>query len=402
MSQKAPGMKLAASLALITVLGPAGIDMYLPSLPDMARDLNTSYARVQLSLTVFLLAMGVGQLLFGPVTDALGRRRPLLAGITVFILASLWAGSVTSVETFLYARFFQGLAASLTLVVAISTVRDVAAGTRAAQLFALLMTIEALAPVLAPAIGGYVDTLSGWRTVMLMLAGLGVFALGNSFISLPESLLPSKRVSLRPAYVIHTYGRIASNKQFLLPALALSSAFFFLFAYIGGSALVYQSHYGLVPDTFGLVFGATGIAVLLGALASSRWVMYLGVPVLAVRGVMLMVVGAFIASVAAYFSAFAVVVAGMFIAMFGLGIAESTLMSMAMSSQNQSLGATAALLGGFQMVISAAATPLAGKFAEQGAQEWLMALTAISLCVLLLTIAGVRHAPRNIRSLAGH
>ncbi|RUT66549.1 Bcr/CflA family drug resistance efflux transporter [Morganella morganii] len=396
MSQSTLGMKLAASLALITVLGPAGIDMYLPSLPDMAEDLDTSYARVQLSLTVFLLAMGAGQLLFGPVTDALGRRRPLLAGIVVFILASGWAGSTTSIGMFLYARFFQGLAASLTLVVAISTVRDVSAGTRAAQLFALLMTIEALAPVLAPAIGGYVDTLAGWRAVMLVLAALGVLALVNSFFNLPETLPLSKRSSLRPADIIRTYIHIAGNGQFLLATLALSSAFFFLFAYVGGSALIYQSYYGLAPDTFGLVFGGTGVAILLGALATSRWVACLGVPALAVRGVLLMVVGAFIAFVAAWFNtSFPAVVAGMFIAMFGLGIAESTLMSMAMSSQNSSLGTVAALLGGFQMVISSAATPLAGIFAEQGTREWLMTLVIISLCALLLTITGARRVPHD-------
>lgn len=403
MSQKTPGIMLAVSLALITILGPAGIDMYLPSLPDMSQDLNASYARVQLSLTVFLLAMGAGQLIFGPLTDALGRRRPLLIGIVVFILASVWAGSVASIEMFLYARFFQGLTASLTLVVAISTVRDVAIGTRAAQLFALLMTIEALAPVLAPAAGGYLDVIAGWRAVMLALAVLGVIALVNSFINLPETLTVDKRSSLRFVDIVLTYGRIASNGKFLLAALALTVAFFFLFAYVGGSALVYQSYYGLTPGTFGLVFGATGVAILLGALASSRWVIRLGVLTLAVRGVILMTVGALISLVAAYFQmSFAMVVAGMFVAMFGLGIAESTLMAMAMSSQNQALGATAALLGGFQMVISSAATPLAGIFAEMGAAEWLLFLTAISVCALLLTMAGARKIADDIHSLAGH
>lgn len=403
MNQNTPGMKLAVSLALITVLGPAGIDMYLPSLPDMARDLDATYSRVQLSLTVFLLAMGAGQLLFGPLTDALGRRRPLLAGIGVFILASVWAGSVASMNAFLYARFFQGLAASLTLVVAVSTVRDVSTGARAAQLFALLMTIEALAPVLAPAVGGYLDALSGWRAVMLALVILGIIALGNSLINLPETLPEEKRSSLRLSDIFLTYARIAGNGQFLLSALALSSAFFFLFAYVGGSALVYQSHYGLTPDTFGLVFGATGVAILLGALASSRWVTRLGVPGLALRGGVFMIAGTLISLVAAYFHAdFVVIVAGMFIAMFGLGISESTLMTMAMSSRNTSLGATAALLGGLQMVISSAATPLAGAFSEQGTKDWLIFLIVISLCTLLLTIAGARCVTGDMRSLSGH
>lgn len=151
MQFKMTGFKFLASLALITVLGPSAIDMYLASMPDMAAEPGASSASIQLTLTVFLLAMGFGQLIFGPIIDALGRRRPLLIGISCFIICSVWAAYVTSFDTLLCVRFFQGLAASLTLVVAISSVRDVATGTDAAKLFALLMTIEGLAPVLAPA-----------------------------------------------------------------------------------------------------------------------------------------------------------------------------------------------------------------------------------------------------------
>ncbi|KFI05664.1 multidrug effflux MFS transporter [Massilia sp. BSC265] len=402
MTSPKAGLTLAASLALITILGPAGIDMYLASMPVMADEFNTSYTKVQLTLTVFLLAMGAGQLVFGPIIDAYGRRRPLVAGIVVFILTSVWAAGAQSIDMLLLARFCQGMASALTLVVALSTVRDVSTGTQAAKLFALLMTIEGLAPVIAPAIGGYVGSFFGWRGVMLVLAGMGVVAVVNTLLCLPETLPADKRSSLRPAEIFRTYKRIAGDKSFLVPALALSAAFFFLFAYIAGASLVYQAHYGLSPDIFGLVFGGTGVAVLLGALSCSRLVVSFGVGRLAIIGVAMMTAGAAVGAVGAFAGAgMPVIVVGMFIAMFGLGIAESTLMTMAMSSQQTSIGSTAALLGAFQLVISSAATPLAGGLAEQGAQAWLGSLGIFGLVTLMLTLMGVRKAT-GLRSLAGH
>ena len=213
-------LRFAASLALIGALGPSAIDMYLASLPEMARDFATGYPQVQLTLTVFLLAMGAGQLLFGPLVDALGRRRPLLVGLLVFTVTSLAAAAANSLEALLLARLIQGLASALTLVVIMSMVRDVAEGARAAQIFALLMTIEGLAPILAPALGGMIDAAYGWRAIMLVLAGLGLLTLLNSMLTLGETLPAGQRVRLAPARAWRTYARIAADGAFLRPALA--------------------------------------------------------------------------------------------------------------------------------------------------------------------------------------
>lgn len=398
------GLTLSASLALITILGPSAIDMYLASLPDMARELGASFTQIQLTLTVFLLALGLGQLVFGPIIDAWGRRRPLMCGILLFSLCSLWASGTTTIDLLLCARFMQGLAASMTLVVAISTVRDVATGAQAAKLFALLMTIEGLAPVLAPAVGGYVDAHFGWRAVMLVLAGMGLVALINTYLKLPETLPVAKRTPLNPAAVVTTYARLLSDKDFMLPALSLSAAFFFLFVYIGGAPVVYQTHFSLPPDTFGLVFGGTGIAVLLGALTSSRWVATSTVPAVALRGVLFMAAGAVVAALSnGSGNGLPGIVLGMFVAMFGLGMAEATLMAMAMSSQKVALGSAAALLGALQLILSSLATPLAGWLAEQGAHYWLGFLALFGLgVVVVLTVIAIRWGKSEIEYLSGH
>ncbi|AIR91065.1 multidrug effflux MFS transporter [Pseudomonas cremoricolorata] len=395
-------MKFAVGLGLIGALGPSAIDMYLSSLPEIARDYQASFTHVQLTLTFFLLAMGAGQLLFGPVVDAYGRRKPLIAGLLLFIVCSFAAALAPSLDTLIALRFFQGLGSALTLVVIMSMVRDVSHGVAATKLFALLMTIEGVAPILAPALGGVIDAHFGWRAVMLVLAGLGVVVLINSLLTLPETLAANQREPLRLRRAARTYLGILRDRRFLRPALAVAAVFFFLFAYIGGATLVYQQHYGMSGQHFGLLFGATGIAVMLGALFASRRVARLGLNRLSTLGVRCMTAGALLTLLSA-FSGIGLpgVAGGMALALFGLGIAESTLMSLVMSSQQTSLGSTAALLGAIQLSVSSSASPLAALALAHGPLAWAVLLTASTLVVCGLTALCLRDAPVSF-ALADH
>ncbi|WP_044312534.1 multidrug effflux MFS transporter [Pseudomonas syringae] len=395
--QHTVGFKAAASLALITILGPSAIDMYLAAMPQMTKDLNTDYATMQLTLTVFLLAMGAGQLVFGPVIDALGRRRPLLAGLAAFILASLWASLSESMGAMLLARFFQGLSVALVLVIAMSSVRDLSSGIRATQLFALLVTIQGAAPILAPAFGGIINVHFGWRAVMLALAIVGVLALLNSSVCLSETLAREKRTPFRPASVFGTYRRLVADKRFILPALALSSVFFFLFGYVGGASFVYQSGYALRSDIFGFVFGGTGVAMMLGAMTGSRLASRCSASLMALLGVAMMSGGSALALLAVHVGADLYgIVPALFIAVFGFGIAEPSLMSIAMASQERALGATAALLGASTHILGSLATPLAGSLAQIGAHAWLVLLLAAALVSLALVFINVRSVSNNV------
>ena len=402
-SRHSQGIKFAAALALVTILGPVATDMYLPSMPDIAHQFKTTYANVQLTLTVFLAAQGAGQLLFGPVVDRFGRRRPLLIGIGVFIAASLWAASSGSVNELMISRFIQGLASSLTLVVVMSMVRDVSEGVRAARLFAMLVTIEGVAPILAPTAGGFVDAHFGWRAVMIVLMGMGMVAMVNSMIQLSETLPRKKRLSMHPRRIAANYIRIATDSRFMLPALSLSMVFFFMFAYVSGASFVYQNYYGLSSGTFGLVLGATGIATLLGAVVNARFVAAYGVRRFAMIGALCVLSGASIA-LASETSSLGLngIVAGMSVSMFGLGIAEASLMSMAMSSQRRALGYTAALMGALHLILGSAATPIAGELAVEGSHPWLLFLALSGGIVVLLTAVTVRRAREDVRSLGAH
>lgn len=396
-------LKLAIGLGVIGALGPAAVDMYLSSLPEIARDYDASFTSVQLTLTFFLLAMGAGQLLFGPIVDAYGRRRPLLIGLVVFILCSLGSAWAPTLPTLIGFRFVQGLGSALTLVVIMSTVRDVSRGAKATKLFALLMTIEGAAPILAPALGGFIDSYFGWRAVMLTLAIFGVAVLINSWLNLPETLVAGKREPLRLGVACRTYLTIGGDRRFLLPTLAVAAVFFFLFAYISGATLVYQKFYGLTPQAFGVLFGVTGFAILFGAMLAGRLITTLGLNRLTWIGVSCIALGAF-ATLMATTTQIGLpgIAVGMALALFGLGIAESTLMSLVMSSQERALGSTAALLGAFQLSISSGATPISAIVLGHGAIAWTALLTLSALMVCLLTWVSLPKNGDTTFSLAGH
>lgn len=400
-TSRAAGNLIAASLGFVTVLGPMAIDMYLPSMPQMASELNTSYANMQLTLTVYLLAQGAGQLVFGPVIDAYGRKWPLWGAIVVFILTSFWAAAAQSFDVLLHARFIQGLAASLTLVVAMSSVRDVASGVRAAQIFALLMAIQGLAPILAPALGGVIAAQFGWRAVLMALGLIGIVVLVNSAINLPETLPREKRAALRASRVARTYAGIVADRLFLIPALAIGAIFFFLFSYVGGASYVYQAGYRLSPDTFGFVFGGTGIAMLVGATGSSRLVRTFGVETLAVWGSGLMLAGA-VAALGSELAGAGLpgIVVGMVIAIFGLGMAEATVISLAMAGRNEGVGSSVAVLGAFQLVSASIATPIAGALAESSAASWLGFLVIAGFVTVGLTWLSTRLIARSGRTIS--
>ena len=388
--------RFALSLALVTVLGPVATDMYLPSMPEIAREFDTSYSNVQLSLTVFLAAQGAGQLFFGPIVDSLGRRVPLLLGILFFILSSFGTALSNDISTLVFIRLLQGVSASLTLVVAISKVSDVADGVRAAWLFAVLITIEGLAPVLAPFFGGIIDAHFGWRVVMASFAAMGFIAFANSFFTLSETLPKHRRIPMNLPLVFKNYLRIGLDRKFLLPAMSVSMAFFFLFAYAGGASYVYQNYFGLSSDSFGMFFGATGLAVLFGACASAKFVARLGTKFLSLAGAFLILMGAGVAIVLMWANAsFFGVVLGMFICMLGLGVAEANLVAIAMSSQKTALGSTAALLGSMKLIMASLSTPIAGIFAEIGTLCWLVFLMCSALSAFVLTAATVIFAEEN-------
>lgn len=376
------------TISLVVVLCYMAIDMYLASMPDIARYFETSYSKVQLSLTFYLFSMAIGQLFFGPIIDYFGRKIPFILGIFIYCLCSILLSFSSSIDIFLFYRVIQGLGVALIYVSLISMIRDVSKGKVAAKIFAIIITIGAVTPILAPAMGGYIDQTFGWKAVFYTLFVLSLILMIVSYFTLDETLKKSKRIKIDFKNIFRIYFEIIRNRDFLIPALATCLMYMYIFAYISGASYSYREIYGLDAKTFGLIFGATGSALLFGAMLSSKLLKLLSMKQLSIAGAVFITIGAIISFLSSEIAiiGFDGIVFGFFVSFFGLGLAEASLFSIAMSSQKKALGATAALLGSLQLLLPAIVTLIAGYLVEISNFYWFILLLVLSIFSLYITL----------------
>ncbi|TCC84165.1 multidrug effflux MFS transporter [Pedobacter hiemivivus] len=253
-------------LGSLTALGPFSIDMYLPGFPAIAADLQTNTSRVSLSLSSFFIGISAGQLLYGPLLDRFGRKRPLYLGLLVYILASAGCAFVTTIDALIGLRFIQALGSCAATVASVAMVRDLFPVKDNAKVFALLMLVLGVSPMVAPTLGGYVTVAFGWHTIFLILLGLGTFNLIASWLWLPESYKPDTNLSLKPKPIINNFWIVFKTPQFYTYALTGALAFSGLFAYISGSPLLFMEIFQVSEETYGWIFAL----LALGFIGSSQ------------------------------------------------------------------------------------------------------------------------------------
>ncbi|WEK21184.1 MAG: multidrug effflux MFS transporter [Candidatus Pedobacter colombiensis] len=249
-------------LGSLTALGPFSIDMYLPGFPAIAADLQTNTARVALSLSSFFIGISAGQLLYGPLLDRFGRKKPLYLGLLVYILASAGCAFVTTIDTLIALRFIQALGSCAATVASVAMVRDLFPVKDNAKVFALLMLVLGVSPMVAPTLGGYVTVAFGWHTIFLILLGLGAFNLIASWLWLPESYKPDTNLSLKPKPIISNFWIVLKNPQFYTYAFTGALAFSGLFAYISGSPLLFMEIFHVSEETYGWIFALLSIGFI--------------------------------------------------------------------------------------------------------------------------------------------
>ncbi|MDT5186260.1 MAG: transporter, family, multidrug resistance protein, partial [Mycobacterium sp.] len=249
-------------LGLLVALGPLTIDMYLPALPRIADDLSVSSSVVQLTLTGTLAGLALGQLIIGPLSDSLGRRRPLMAGIVLHMLASVMCLFAPDIVVLGIARGLQGMGAAAAMVVAIAIVGDLFVDSVAATVLSRLMLVLGVAPVVAPSLGAAVLLRASWHWVFAVLVVLGGALLLLAALALPETLPPSHRRPLKVRGIIGTYLELLRDVRFVVLVLIAALAMSGLFAYIAGASFVLQGGYGLDQQAFALVFGAGAVALI--------------------------------------------------------------------------------------------------------------------------------------------
>ncbi|MEG8275824.1 multidrug effflux MFS transporter [Streptomyces sp. AHA2] len=381
------GLLVTFLLGSLTAVPPLAMDMYLPSLPEVTRSLHAPAATVQLTLTACLAGMALGQLVVGPMSDRWGRRRPLLAGLAVFVVATVLCALAPSVETLVAFRLAQGLAGAAAIVIARAVVRDLYDGMAMARFFSTLMLISGVAPVIAPLIGGQILRVTDWRGVFVVLTVIGVLIGVLVWTRLPETLEPAQRHSGGVGEALGAMRGLLADRAFTGYMLTGGFAFAALFAYISASPFVVQEIYGASPQMFSLLFGVNSVGlvvvgqingkVLVGRVSLDR-VLGIGLTIVitAAGALLLMSLGVF-GEVG-----LAPVAVALFVLMSAMGITMPNTQALALMRTKHAAGSASALLGTTSFLVGAIASPLVGVAGEDTAVPMAVVQLAAALVAL--------------------
>ncbi|MFJ9408356.1 multidrug effflux MFS transporter [Streptomyces sp. NPDC101393] len=389
----APVASRRTSLLVTLVLGgltavpPLSMDMYLPALPEVTASLHSPAATVQLTLTTCLAGMALGQMIVGPMSDKWGRRRPLLTGMVIYILATALCVVAPNAELLIAFRLLQGLAGAAGIVIARAVVRDLYDGVAMARFFSTLMLISGVAPVVAPLIGAQILEVTDWRGVFAVLTVVGVLLTLLVWRKLHETLPPERRHSGGLGQTLRTMRDLLADRSFSGYLLVGAFAFAALFAYISASPFVIQEIYGASAQTFSLLFGINSVGlvvmgqingkVLVGRVSLNR-VLGIGLGLIAVAGASLLLMSSGV------FGDVGLVpmAAGLFVLMASMGLVMPSTNTLALLRTPHAAGSASALLGTSTFLLGSVASPLVGIAGERTAVP--MAVVQLSCAVLAL------------------
>ena len=378
----------ALVLGLLTAIGPICTDLYLPALPDMTQQMGTTTSLTQLSLTASLIGLGLGQLFFGPLSDRLGRRLPLLLSLALFIGASVLCATSEDIHLLILWRFIQGFSGAGGSVLSRSIARDKYSGTQLTRFFALLMTVNGIAPVISPVLGGYIAETLHWRALFwsMALAGAVLFLLSLTVIK--ETRQPQNT----PESMLNTLRAVLKNRTFLGFCFVQAFMLAGLFSYIGASSFVLQNEYGMSPMQFSLLFGINGTGLIISALIFSSLARRIPQDVLLKRGLMLAVLTSLITFGLAQNNHQTLALVGLFFTVaFNSGVctlAGSAAMSCVEARYS---GSASALLGMLMFVFGGIATPLSGLGGEAMWKMTLAIAIAYAAALAIYALARRQH-----------
>jgi MFS transporter, DHA1 family, multidrug resistance protein len=378
-------------LATLNGIGPFSNDAYLPGLPQLSSDLSTSASLAGATLTAVMIGLALGQLVMGPISDSLGRLRPLLVGVAVFAVASALCAIAPNIWLLLVFRVLQGAAGGTGIVISRAIVRDLHEGTAAVRYFGTLMLVQSVAPIIAPVLGAQILYVASWRGIFVALAIIGAVLLAAVALRLPETLPPEDRHGDGLGSTLATFRRLLGERSFVGYLLAMALPFASMFAYIAGSSFVLQNIYGLSPQEFALDFAVNAVGIgVLGHL-SARLVGRLGPNRLLAAGLAMSAIGGITMLVCALAnSGLDPVLVAFFIAVSAIGLVMPNATAQALAGDPRTAGSASGLLGLSQFVLGAAVAPLVGLAGSSSAvplgiaMATLGVLACISFAVLVV------------------
>ncbi|HWT72068.1 MAG TPA: multidrug effflux MFS transporter [Oxalicibacterium sp.] len=392
--------KTALVLGLLSAIGPFAIDMYLPALPSIGVSLAAQTGAVQASLMAFFISLGIGQMLYGPVSDMFGRKLPLYFGLALFALCSVGCALAPNIEVLIVLRFLQGLGAAAGMVIPRAIVRDLHTGNDAARLMSLLMLVFSVSPILAPLAGSFLIEWAGWRSVFWAVAIAAVLALFLLGTAQPETRPADQRAGSSVLGAIKAYGFLCTDWRFLglvfIGAFGVAS----FFAYLANSSFVLINHYGLTPREYSLAFSANAASFI----GVSQFTGHLGkrfglVPVVkwAVAGYAAMMAALMLVNLAGV-ERLDVMLAMLFIGYGFLGLVVPTTAVLSLEEHGEIAGTASALMGTLQFVTGAVVMAVIGPFANGTARPMVI---GIAICALVafaiarITLPHVKQPPAD-------
>ncbi|WP_180007537.1 MULTISPECIES: multidrug effflux MFS transporter [unclassified Acinetobacter] len=349
-SQKEFSQRWIVLLALLTALGPLSIDMYLPALPQMADDFGVTTQQVANSLPAYFLGLAIGQLIYGPVSDRIGRKTPLYFGLVLYICASFLCVFAKSEWSLIAARVLQALGGCVGVVIARAAIRDRLSMQASAQAFASMMIVTTIAPIIAPTLGAWVLQVFEWQYIFAVLVLVGIFCLFCVHFFFQETLPVERRLKLSLKQVLGLYGAILQDETFRKPMLTGCFSGAILFCYISGSSAILMDGYGLSQQQFAYVFGANALGIMVFSTLNKKLANRLDVRHSLQLGNALQLCGVLILLAAGLFnlSSIIVVMLGMFLCVASIGFTGPNAMALAMSEQGSRAGTASAIMGSMQ------------------------------------------------------
>ncbi|HEY7075019.1 MAG TPA: multidrug effflux MFS transporter [Solirubrobacteraceae bacterium] len=368
----------------LSAFGPLSMDMYLPGLPALARDFGTRESVIQLTLTSCLVGLAVGQLLAGPLSDALGRRRPLLAGLAGYVLVSAGCALAPTAGVLIGLRLLQGLGGGASIVIARAVVRDLYAGAAAARFFALLILVTGAAPMIAPLLGGQVLRFTAWRGIFVILAAIVAALAAGTFLKLRETLPAERRRAGGLKATLRSFRALLEDRPFIGHAFALSLAFAAMFTYVASSPFVLQGRYGLSAQAFSLVFAVNALGLMAAGQLSARVVGRVGPRRLLKAGLAANAAGglALLAAVTVLDLGLAGVLPALFVVVASIGLVMPNATALALADQGEIAGAASAVVGLLQFAVAGVVAPLVGLGGASSAVPMAATMAALGLAAV--------------------
>lgn len=388
-----PLFRMALLLGLLSAVGPFAIDMYLPALPQVAQDLQTSESRAALTLTSYFIAFGIAQMLYGPMADAVGRKPPLVLGVAIFLLATVAAGMAPSIQWLIAARALQGFGAATLMAVPRAVIRDMATGPAAARMMAAIMIVISVSPMLAPLTGSMVLAFGGWREIFGLLAAAALVSLLLIVFVLPETLAPERRQPVRLAPMASGAWRLLSDRRFMGLTMIGGFGMASFFVFLASASFVYTRQYGLSPTGFSLAFAINALGFFSASQFAARLTQRFGmerVIALAITGfalVTLLLTGLVWLGA----NSLPLVVAGLLLANACLGLVIPTAMVMSLDPHPDIAGLASSLGGTIQMLTGGMMIALTGPLLDNTVATM---VPAIALCAALAWGSAALSLPR--------